>query len=184
MSESEKLAAITATVQQFAREYWERLCWQAGQLVPGADSTLGERLPAKAWKDPLPYMMEAQEWLVMAKAGAGLLPKSDDLRYEVREICQGLAEWLFAVPGAYTYQIPDFWAETDMGRLWWAAQIWVEGDELITQAEAAELAGVTVQAISARVSRGTLRSFTDPTEPNPQRQKRVRKSDIPRTAKS
>lgn len=66
-----------------------------------------------------------------------------------------------------------------MGALWWAAFTRCQGDELIPIAEAAALAGVSVSTMASRVNRGSLKSFLDPSAPNPrQRRRLVRKSDI------
>lgn len=165
-------------VRNFTNQFWQDLCRKAGQMVPGADMDLDAKLPADAWSNPFRYMMEPQEWLEMARYGAGEI--DGDPAY-IYEICQGLAEWLFSIPVSSQYEIPAYWYETDMGALWASAFIRSQGDELITITEAAELAGVSQQAISARIDRGTLRSYVDPNEPNPQRGRRkVRKSDIVR----
>ena len=168
-------------VSNFAQALWESRSWQLSQMLPGADvnSLLierGVRVPFR--EEWLSRGMEPQEWLLMARAGLGLVEPTDENRAYVREIGQGLAEWLFATPGSSTYEIPASWYETPMGALWAAALIWTEGDELITLKEAAELAGVSLPAISARVSRGTLRAFVNPLAPRHQGRKLVRRSDV------
>ena len=180
MTENGKRTAITATVAQFARQYIESLLWQSGQMAPGADMNepLRGALVAlhRDHAEGLRHTMEGQEWLTMALYGAGLL--DEDAGY-IREICQSLAEWMFARPGGfYSYEIPEMWADTPMGALWWQAILRTEGDELITLTEAAALAGVTVQAISQRVKRGTLKAYTDPFAPERQGRQLVRRSDI------
>ena len=113
----------------------------------------------------------------MALYGAGV---RDEDAGEMREICQSFAEWLFAIPGSYQYEIPDGWANTDMGALWWQALLRTQGDDLVTIAQAAEIAGVTVQAMSQRVTRGKIRSFIDPLAGRHQGRRLVRRSDIAR----
>lgn len=163
---------IIAVVSQFASEYLSGLRWRAGQMVPGADMAIAPDI----WRDNvLERTMEPQEWLTMALYGAGLA-EADSA--EIYEICQSLAEWMFSIPGHYRYSIPDEWAETDMGSLWWLAYIRASGDELITIQEAASIAGVSPQAISARISRGTLRGFVNPQSPERQGRRLVRKSDL------
>lgn len=51
-------------------------------------------------------------------------------------------------------------------------------DDAITVTEAAQMLGVTTQAISGRIARGKIYGFTDPDEPNPQKATRVSRSDI------
>lgn len=179
MTNDEKRAEIERIVVAFTREYIERrLLWQLGQIVPGADDAPGVRdalLKLYEGVEGLRYTMEPQEWLSMALYGAGLAKEDAG---EMREVCQAMAEWLFGIPGIYQYSIPDEWAETDMGALWWQALLLTQGDEMITIAAAAELADVTVQAISARIDRGTLRSFTDPLAKERQGKRLVRRSDV------
>lgn len=115
----------------------------------------------------------------MARAGLGLVEPTDANRAEVREVCQSLAEWLFAIPGAgMVYAIPDSWYESEMGALWAAALIWTEGDELVTQAGAARLLGLSPSTIASRIDRGQLQSFIDPSAPSRQGRRLVRRGDI------
>lgn len=51
-------------------------------------------------------------------------------------------------------------------------------NELITITAAAKLLGVSTQAISMRIRTGTLTSYTDPDEPNPQRATRVLRAEV------
>lgn len=170
-TETEK--KIEQTVRAFAAAYWQQLCWRVGQMVAGADAAL----PNDIWTDNiLERTMEAQEWLTMARYGAGLI---DADPAEMYEICQGMAEWLFAIPDSATYSIPAEWADSAMGALWWAAYVRSQGDELIPLAEAATLAGVSLSTLASRVNRGAIQSFTDPGAPNPRKRRRlVRRGDI------
>ena len=155
MTNDEKYAEIERIVVAFTREYLDRrLLWQLGQIVPGADDHPNVRnvlLKLHEGPEGLRYTMEPQEWLTMALYGAGV---RDEDAGEMREIFQSFAEWLFAIPGSYQYEIPDGWANTDMGALWRQALLRTQGDDLVTIAQAAEIAGVTVQAMSQRVTRG------------------------------
>lgn len=175
MTNDEKNARITNIVAEFAVAYWRELCRQAGQFVPGTDTKM-EPATYLTPENIFQYTMEPQEWLTMARYGAGLIDADPAYIYE---ICQGVAEWLFAIPGSASYTTPDSFSETPFGALWAAAFVRVQGDELITIAEAAQLAGVTVQAISGRVDRGTLEAYTDPFSDNPRRGRRlVKRSDV------
>lgn len=184
MTNDEKRSEIERIVKEFTIEYISRhLLWQLGQIVPGADDVPAAmaalvRLHGDE-PDALTYTMEPQEWLTMALYGAGVV---DADNAEVHEICQQMAEWLFAIPGIYSYQIPDQWADTPMGALWWRAIVRAEGDELITLTEAAALAGVTVQAISQRIERGTLDAFVDPLAKERQGKRLVRRGDVVKAA--
>ena len=181
MTPEQKEQYAREVVSNFSQALWESRAWQLSQMLPGADINhflmeRGVRVPFR--EEWLERGMEPQEWLLMARAALGLVEPTGDNRAYVREIVQSLAEWLFATPGSYAYEIPSAWYETPMGALWAAALIWTEGDELITLKEAAEIAGVSLPAISTRVSRGTLRAFVNPLAPAHQGRKLVRRSDV------
>lgn len=171
MTDQEKATKIEQTVRQFAADYLEKLRWQIGQMIPGADN-----VGLDIWHDNiLERTMQPQDWLQMARYGAGL--EEADPGY-IAEICQSMAEWLFAIPGEAAYSIPDQWADSDMGALWWAAYTRSQGDELITLAEAARLSGTSIKALSNRLDRGQLQAFIDPTSAERQGRRLVRKSDV------
>ena len=180
MTNDEERAEVERIVRQFTMQYLERkLLWQLGQIVPGADQAPAVRkalmqLYSDA-PDALQYTMEPQEWLTLALYGAGII---DGDPAEMQEIVQSMAEWLFSLPTFNRYDIPAWWSETEMGALWWQAVIRIQGDELITISQAAELAGVTVQAISQRIKTGSLDAFTDPLAPVRQGRQLVRRRDI------
>jgi hypothetical protein len=174
MPETEKpnRQQVEEIVRRFAAEFWSRLRHQVGQMVPGTDMNL----PADIWhQNILERTMESQEWMTMALYGVGLV--DEDPGY-IHEICQGMAEWLFAIPDTSAYGIPDAWKDSPMGQLWWAAILRAEGDELITLQQAADLSGVTLNAIVGKVNRGTLDSFVDPFAPPRQGRRLVRKSQV------
>ena len=180
MTNEDKAAEVLATVASFTAEYIQsRLLWQCGQMAPGADQNEPLRNALQQLHanpaEGLRYTMEGQEWHSMARYGAGLI---DADAWEMREICQGMAEWLFAVPGSNAYTIPASSYATPMGALWAMALIRTEGDELITIAEAAQLAGVSVQAISQRIERGKLQAFINPFAPERQGRQMVRRRDV------
>lgn len=174
MTQTERETEIRNVVANFALHYWRQLLWQVGQFVPGGDMEIGLKHQLTE-ENIFTHTMEPQEWLTMARFGQGL--NNEDAAY-IYEICQGMVEWMFGIPDINTYGIPDEWADSPMGALWWAAFTRVQGDELVTIAEAAKLAGVTVQAISQRVDRGDLKAFIDPLAKQRQGRRLVRKSDV------
>lgn len=181
MTQDETRQAIAKLVVDFTKEYIEkRILWQSSQIAAGAepDPALFAALD-HLYSDPpaeaLHHMMEPQEWLTMALYGAGAIEADPG---EIREICQSLAEWLFGIPGAYHYEIPAYFHQTPLGALWWRALIKTEGDDLITIGAAAKLSGRSVQAISSRIDRGRLDSYTDPLAPDRQGRRLVRRSEI------
>lgn len=172
---NDEINEITDVVKKFTAAFIESRIWQLGQTIPGIEGAIFETASPQAIAGDLHHTMQPQEWLRMALYGACL---ADDDAGEIHDICQELAEWLFAAPGEATYSISDDWAETPMGALWWGALVRAEGDELITLAEAAAMAGVSTQAISQRVSRGALRAYIDPSAAARQGRRLVRRSDI------
>lgn len=187
MTDNEKEAYVRKVVADFSQEIWQSRSWQLSQMLIGAD--ISHFLMAAGRHEPfseewLSQGLESQQWLLMARAGLGLVALPDDaeaaemIRGEIYEICQGLAEWLFATPGQSVYTIPDSWAEHPLGQLWHLAMVWLARDELITIAEAAKLAGVTTQAIHQRIAHGKLRAYIDPSAPAHQGRRLVRRQDV------
>lgn len=187
MTDDEKLAYAKRVVSEFSQEFWNDRSRQLGQMLPFSDPSsllmdAGRKVPfLEQW---LEQGMEPQQWLLIARAGLGLIKLPDNredaemLRGEVYESCQSLAEWLFGIPGISSYHIPAIWAEHPMGQLWHLAIVWVGGDELITIAEAARLAGISTQAVHGRIARGKLSAYIDPNAPAHQGRRLVRRSDI------
>lgn len=187
MTNDEKLAYAKRVVSEFSQEFWNDRSRQLGQMLPFSDPSsllmdAGRDVPfLEQW---LKQGMEPQQWLLIARAGLGLIRLPDDredaemLRGEVYESCQSLAEWLFGIPGMSSYHIPAIWAEHPMGQLWHLAIVLVGGDELITIAEAARLAGISTQAVHGRIARGKLPAYIDPNAPAHQGRRLVRRSDI------
>lgn len=178
MTNDEREARAEAVVAAFASAFWSDRAWQLEQMLPDAQFALGIVTVPHGYKW-FTRGMEPQSWLLMARAGLGLVEPTDINRAVVRKVCQTLAEWLFVIPGAgIAYTIPDSWYESEMGAIWAAALIWCEGGELVTQAEAARLLGVSVSTIASRIDRGRLAAFTDPSAPSRQGRRLVRRRDI------
>jgi len=98
-------------------------------------------------------------------------------RVGAADTIQDVIERLFAI-GSIVYVIPsEFW-ETEIGWMILTAQLRAQGDDLMTITRAAELAGRSINAISGMVARGTLTSYRDPSENNPQKNRRVLRSEI------
>lgn len=168
---------VTAIVLEFTQAFVAERLRQLGQVWAGLDAApqAHELLTRLYGPEGIEGTMEPVEWLRMALYGAGLTDGDAD---EMRLICQGMAEWLFSVPGASGYSIPDEWAATPMGALWWRALLRTEGDALITLAEAAHLSGVPLTTLASRVERGALRSFVNAAAPARQGRTLVRRSDV------
>lgn len=109
---------------------------------------------------------------------------------EVAEIIQSLCELQFSTPGAYAYEIPEWFWESDLGSVIQACQIWIANSELITLTEAAQFLypGIDIQTARMRVKRaierGDLRSYTSSEENNPQHDLRLLRSEVEAFSKS
>lgn len=115
----------------------------------------------------------------VARAATGELPNNETTRGEVHEAIQDLMETLFCPPGlGAAYSIPKEFHETDLGQMVTAAMIWAQGDELITQAEAAELVGTSVSNIGLHLDRRNLDTYIDPGTPKRQGRRKVRKAQV------
>lgn len=115
----------------------------------------------------------------VAKAAAGELPADEDVRGETYEAVQDLMETLFASRSGFgQYLIPEAFWQTPPGEMISLALLWIRGDELITQAQAAALAHVTTQAINQAIRDGRLRPYKDPQAPQRQGRTLVSKSDV------
>ena len=116
----------------------------------------------------------------IARTATGEVTGEDALSI-VAEGIQGLCEMLFATPAAgNTYMIPAYWWDTNLGQMVALALLRVRGDGLITMAEAAELRGVTVQAIAQALNSGRLRGYYDPAAPARQGRRLVSRQDVER----
>lgn len=158
-------------IRLFLAEFWRERCWQINQSFAGAEVTPRYVTPDQLYDNLLGLTLHD-----IALASERKMP--DDRRGEVREACQQLAEWLFSIPGAYVYHIPRQFYETPIGSLWAGAMIWVQGDELITIATAARIAGVTEAAIGQRINRGTLTAYINPASSKRQGRRLVSRADV------
>lgn len=121
----------------------------------------------------------AEEIALIARAAAGEIDReNEDLAGELNETIQSTLELLFSSPLITGYQIPDEFWYSEFGQIVARAIVWLRQDQLITVTEAAELRGVSVQAISNAVRDGRLRRYVDPDEPNPQRQTLVSRDEV------
>ena len=159
-------------VLAFLREWWNDLIWELRNEF-GIKLEIGE-MPNT--DDDYLCLMAADSIGEMARVAAG---ETAGLEHGmIYEDIQSLMERLFCPPGELAYDIPrSFWS-TPFGAMVGIAFAWVQGNELITISEAAEISGKSVSAISEQARKGKLTSYVDRTEPNPRRQTRLLKSQI------
>lgn len=155
--------------EKFIKEYY-RIRRQ--QMLEGLDvetpDWIGEQVTNAPLNTPLGRLT-----VRIAKAAAGDLPTSQSQKI-LAEI-----ETLFTF--LVTPAIPDFGRlgflnGSDFGRMVCAAQFWANGDRLLTQAEAAEIANITVRAIGQNIQVGRLSLYLADSESEPDARKRRRVS--------
>jgi hypothetical protein len=148
-------------IRQFVIEYLNDRMFQIQNnflIMPSTDQI------EAAYQNPLgtPF---GQQLVEIARAASGEMKDDEEgwNRGVVYEGIQDLMEQLFAPPGlGSAYTIPsEFW-EQPLGEMVSRAMLWVQQDELITQAEAAKIRGVSIQAISQAIQLGKLRGFKNP----------------------
>lgn len=161
------------TIQQFVTEYFARRRWEIEQAFLGVQ--IPHLRPEAIYQSAL-----ADQLTEIARAANGEMSDDEWTRGVVYEGIQDLMERLFAPPGLTgAYDIPERFWDTPLGQMVGRAFIWVKGDELITLTAAAEIRGVSVQAISQAVRKGRLRHYIDPDAANPQKSRTlVSRADV------
>lgn len=157
-------------VLDFAAAYRDHLIERVRILVP--DTDIDVLLPNPIDTSPL-----VQEWLTLAAAADGQLAPTAGHRFRVRDAFERLAMLLFSVPGDTPVRHPPLtWAKTPMADVVWRAIVWALADDLITIVEAADLVGVTIQAVSQKTP--ALRFYIDPTAAQRQGRRLVNRSEV------
>lgn len=167
-------------IQDALLQYWQRRVWEIEQTVLGVQ--VGAPTP-EGFRRILPEVLFnsvlADTLADIARVAAGQGELSEWDAGVTMEGIQDVMERLFASPLLAVYGPPpnEFWT-TPLGQMVALALARVRGDDLITITEAAAILGVTVQAVSNRITAGDLRAIPDPNEPNPQKRNRVLRSEV------
>lgn len=117
----------------------------------------------------------ADELALLARAAAGEIDRSEENVSIVYETLQDILEFLFARPYSSSYPIPEEFWTSPLGQMFSRVAEWLrEGETLLSLAEAARRAGVSVQAVSQAIRDGRLPAVYEG------RRKRVRARDVER----
>jgi hypothetical protein len=144
------------TVREFLSQYWEGRRWEM------QESFGFYQLPILT-NDQLLHTPLAHGLAMIARAAAGEISGGDLNRGTIHEGIQSLMEDLYCPRGLNrAYDIPARFYDTPLGQMVARAWMWLQGDELITLAEAAEMRGVTIPAMSQAVKNGRLTRYVDP----------------------
>lgn len=160
------------TVLVFLRDYWDNILWELRNQF-GIELEI-EEMPHD--DDDYLSLLVAESISQIAKIAAGQTDGVD--RADAYQGIQDLVEKLFSIPGESSYTIPqEFW-DSSFGSIVLLALLWCQGDELITVSEAVLLSGKSMSYFSQLITKRKIRAYNDPSEPNPQRRRRLIKREI------
>jgi hypothetical protein len=166
---------ISAEAEKEIRTYlatWWMAVNQQLSAATGNEVQIGREAPVD-----LLYASEIGQRLVrIARAAEKPAPWSPEAARAVTEDCDAFEAWLNQTP--LTHHTPDEFWNTPVGYMVLLARLWAGQDRLISLKEAAGLSGLSLSSLSQRISRGQMQFTRDPFEPNPQRGRRIRLSDL------
>lgn len=180
----EREAYADQAVIAFTEALYAMILDQAKNMSPISDLLevvgLTERLQGREW---IERGRAPKLWLLMARAGLGLVETTPEteatIQHSVLQICNSLKSWLFTIPPDSPYPTPFAFADTEIGELWHAAMIWAIGrDQLVTVVEAANMLGISRQAVSQRMFARKLTVLVDPWAPQHQGRNLLLRSEI------
>ena len=117
-----------------------------------------------------------QRLVRIAAAAENQTPWSPETAQAVLADCNAFEAWLNQTPVAH--RTPEEFWNTPIGHMVLLARLWADQDQLISLKDAAEMSGLSLSSLSQRISRGQMKFYRDPYEPNPQRARRIRLSDL------
>lgn len=166
---------VTETIQQVINHLsfiYLRMAWSG---APAHDQVI--------WMQWIESSPAREEIKLLVAVANGEVTRDDRVSGEIVETIQSVVELLFSVPGSYTYNIPDDFWSSDLGRVVRYCQVWTRGDDLISHGEAAQiLYGANnereLMRIRRLIERGELIAYEDPREPNPRHAQRVSRREV------
>ena len=169
------MAAISTPLENEIKTFLARWWTAVNQQIAAATGNeiqIGNDAPLE-----LLFASEVGQRLVrIAAAAENQESWSAETAQAVLADCEAFEAWLNQTPAAH--RTPEEFWETPIGYLVLQARLWADQDQLISLKDAAELSGLSLSALSQRISRGQIRPFRDPHEPNPQRVRRIRLTDL------
>ena len=134
------------------------------------------QIGAEAPLDTLLTSEVGQRLARIAAASEGQVGWSAEAASAVLADCSAFEAWLTQAPVAH--RTPEEFWNTPVGYMVLRARLWAEQDRLISLKEASELSGLSLSSLSQRISRGQMQFYRDPFEPNSQRARRIRLTDL------
>jgi hypothetical protein len=158
-------------IKALLASWWTAINQQLAAAT-GNEIQIGKDVPLE-----LLFASEIGQCLVrIAEAAENQMPWSPDTAQAVLADCDVFEAWLNQTPVAH--RTPEEFWNTPIGYLVLQARLWADQDQLISLKDAAELSGLSLSSLSQRISRGQMKSYRDPHEPNPQRARRIRLTDL------
>lgn len=169
------MATISVTaeneIKAFLTNWWTAVNQQLAAAT-GDAVQIGKDAPLE-----LLFTSEIGQRLVrIAEAAENLMPWTPETAQSVLADCDAFEAWLNQTPVAH--RTPDEFHNAPIGYLVLQARLWADQDQLISIKDAAELSGLSLSSLSQRISRGQMKYYRDPFEPNPQRARRIRLTDL------
>jgi hypothetical protein len=169
------MAHISTAAQKEIEAYlvfWWKAVNQQLALVTDCAIQIGQEPPL----DTLLASEVGQRMVHIAEAAENLLEWSPERAQSILADCDAFETWQNQAP--LTHHTPEEFWNTPIGYILLKARLWAELDRLTSLKEASELSGMSLSALSQRISRGQLKHYRDPFEPNPQRSRRIRLTDL------
>lgn len=158
------------TVREFLINYYTA---RRAQLL----EDFNVRIPPQSRKDILNSRL-ARNMAYIARAAAGKLKETETVRSTVMIQVNNMFDRLFSEPmTGVMIQPKNFWS-SDLGQVFAQAMAWAWEEELITQTEAADLRGVSLQAINNAIRDGRLIPWKDFSAPERQGRTLVSRREV------
>jgi len=169
------MAAISVTAESEIKTFLTSWWTTVNQQIAAATRNqvqIGQDAPLD-----LLFVSEIGQRLVrIAEAAENQRPWSPETAQAVLADCDAFEAWLNQTPVAH--RTPEEFRNTSIGHIVLQARLWADQDQLISLKDAAELSGLSLSSLSQRISRGQMKFYRDPHEPNPQRARRIRLTDL------
>jgi hypothetical protein len=158
-------------IKAYLAAWWTAVNQQLGEATSSLVQ-IGEEVPL----DMLMSSEVGQRLVRIAEAAENLIEWSAEQAQSILADCTAFEAWQNQSPIAH--RTPEEFWNTPVGYMVLKARLWAELDRLTSLKEASELSGMSLSSLSQRISRGQLKHYRDPFEPNPQRARRIRMTDL------
>ncbi len=158
-------------IKAFLTGWWKAVNQQV-QAATGNEIQIGKDVPL----DLLLASEIGQRLVRIAAAAENQAPWSPQNAQAILADCDSFEAWLNQ--STTIHHTPEEFWNTPVGHMVLRARLWAGQDQLISLKDAAELSGLSLSSLSQRISRGQIKFYRDPFEPNPQRARRIRLTDL------